>query len=47
MEEWDTLELLDPTIRGSFSRNEVIRCIHIGLLRVQEDPTNRVDLQWQ
>ena len=47
MEEWDTLELLDPTIRGSFSRNEVIRCIHIGLLCVQENPTNRVDLQWQ
>ncbi|GMY37006.1 cysteine-rich receptor-like protein kinase 10 [Fagus crenata] len=35
------LELLDPTIRGSFSKNEVIRCIHIGLLCVQEDPTNR------
>uniref|UniRef100_A0A2N9FA91 Cysteine-rich receptor-like protein kinase 10 n=1 Tax=Fagus sylvatica TaxID=28930 RepID=A0A2N9FA91_FAGSY len=35
------LELLDPTIRGSFSKNEVIRCIHIGLLCVQEDPANR------
>uniref|UniRef100_A0A2N9IYK4 Cysteine-rich receptor-like protein kinase 10 n=1 Tax=Fagus sylvatica TaxID=28930 RepID=A0A2N9IYK4_FAGSY len=34
-------ELLDPTIRGSFSKNEVIRCIHIGLLCVQEDPANR------
>ena len=35
------MELLDPTIRGSFSKNEVIRCIHIGLLCVQEDPANR------
>ncbi|KAF5474691.1 hypothetical protein F2P56_006568 [Juglans regia] len=35
------LELLDPTIRGSFAKNEVIRCIHIGLLCVQEDPANR------
>ncbi|XP_059435430.1 cysteine-rich receptor-like protein kinase 25 [Corylus avellana] len=35
------LELLDPTIRDSFSKNEVIRCIHIGLLCVQEDPANR------
>ncbi|XP_075664880.1 cysteine-rich receptor-like protein kinase 10 [Castanea sativa] len=35
------IELLDPTIRGSHSRNEVIRCIHIGLLCVQENPANR------
>ncbi|KAK7826192.1 putative cysteine-rich receptor-like protein kinase 31 [Quercus suber] len=35
------IELLDPTMRGSHSRNEVIRCIHIGLLCVQENPANR------
>ncbi|KAG2684222.1 hypothetical protein I3760_10G066900 [Carya illinoinensis] len=35
------VELLDPTVRHSYSRNEVIRCIHMGLLCVQEDPANR------
>ncbi|EOY28570.1 Cysteine-rich protein, putative isoform 2 [Theobroma cacao] len=35
------LELLDPSLRSSYSRNEVIRCIHIGLLCVQEDPAER------
>ncbi|GMP72859.1 hypothetical protein CsSME_00030754 [Camellia sinensis var. sinensis] len=31
------LELMDPTLEGFHSRNEVLRCIHIGLLCVQED----------
>ncbi|XP_062087494.1 cysteine-rich receptor-like protein kinase 44 isoform X2 [Humulus lupulus] len=35
------LELLDPTLRNSFSKNEVIRCIHMGLLCVQENPVHR------
>ncbi|KAK4258888.1 hypothetical protein QN277_005286 [Acacia crassicarpa] len=35
------LEMLDPTLRGSYSRNEVIRCIHIALLCVQENPSDR------
>ncbi|KAI9124265.1 hypothetical protein K1719_005565 [Acacia pycnantha] len=35
------LELLDPTLRSSYSRNEVIRCIHIALLCVQENPSYR------
>ncbi|XP_041023461.1 cysteine-rich receptor-like protein kinase 10 [Juglans microcarpa x Juglans regia] len=35
------LELLDPALRHSYSRNEVIRCIHIGLLCVQEAPASR------
>ncbi|KAK2654120.1 hypothetical protein Ddye_013976 [Dipteronia dyeriana] len=35
------LELMDPTLQNSFSRNEVTRCIHIGLLCVQEDPADR------
>ncbi|GAV62659.1 Stress-antifung domain-containing protein/Pkinase_Tyr domain-containing protein [Cephalotus follicularis] len=38
------LELLDPILRDSYSRNEVIRCIHIGLLCVQEDPADRPTL---
>ncbi|KAK2665357.1 hypothetical protein Ddye_003931 [Dipteronia dyeriana] len=38
---WTPLELMEPTLRKSFSRNEVSRCIHIGLLCVQEDPADR------
>ena len=33
--------MLDPTLRESYTPNEVIRCLHIGLLCVQEDPVNR------
>ncbi|CBI29180.3 unnamed protein product, partial [Vitis vinifera] len=35
------LEFMGPTTRNSFSKNEVIRCIHMGLLCVQEDPDDR------
>ncbi|KAF7811127.1 Cysteine-rich receptor-like protein kinase 25 [Senna tora] len=35
------LELLDSTMEGSYSQEEVIKCIHIGLLCVQEDPDDR------
>ncbi|XP_015885095.3 cysteine-rich receptor-like protein kinase 10 [Ziziphus jujuba] len=35
------LEMLDPTVRHAYSRNEVTRCIHIGLLCVQENPAAR------
>ncbi|KAK7391014.1 hypothetical protein VNO78_19292 [Psophocarpus tetragonolobus] len=38
------LEFLDPTLRGSYSRNEVNRCIHMGLLCVQENPSDRPSL---
>ncbi|KAK6917370.1 hypothetical protein RJ641_018121 [Dillenia turbinata] len=31
-------DLVDSTIRDSFSRNNVLRSIHIGLLCVKEDP---------
>ena len=34
-------KLLDPSLRDSYSTNEVIRCIHIGLLCVQENPAKR------
>ena len=33
--------MLDPTLTDTYSRNEVIRCIQIGLLCVQEDPALR------
>ncbi|XP_075666695.1 cysteine-rich receptor-like protein kinase 25 [Castanea sativa] len=36
-----SLELLDPTIRDSYSRTEVNKCIHIALLCVQENPAQR------
>ncbi|RZB43849.1 Cysteine-rich receptor-like protein kinase 25 isoform B [Glycine soja] len=39
--EQTPLELLDPNIGGPYSREEVIKCIHIGLLCVQEDPNDR------
>ncbi|KAK3188247.1 hypothetical protein Dsin_027808 [Dipteronia sinensis] len=34
-------EVLDSNLTDSYSRNEVMRCIHVGLLCVQEDPTAR------
>ena len=38
------LELLDPILRDSFSRNEVKRSIHIGLQCIQENPAQRPNL---
>ncbi|KAK3431965.1 hypothetical protein EUGRSUZ_E04152 [Eucalyptus grandis] len=35
------LEVLDPAVGDSYSRDEVLRCLHIGLLCVQEDPMDR------
>ncbi|XP_015574231.2 cysteine-rich receptor-like protein kinase 10 [Ricinus communis] len=35
------IDVLDPVLKDSYSRNEVLRCIQIGLLCVQEDPTDR------
>ena len=35
------LDLLDRKLEGSYSQNEVLRCIHIGLLCIQEDPNDR------
>ncbi|KAJ4876469.1 putative cysteine-rich receptor-like protein kinase 35 [Raphanus sativus] len=35
------LELVDPTIVDSYESDEAVRCIHIALLCVQEDPTDR------
>ncbi|KAF8029064.1 hypothetical protein BT93_E1667 [Corymbia citriodora subsp. variegata] len=35
------LELTDPSIKESCDRVQVLKCIHIGLLCVQEDPADR------
>ncbi|XP_030474128.1 cysteine-rich receptor-like protein kinase 10 isoform X2 [Syzygium oleosum] len=35
------LEVLDTAVGDSYSKNEVLRCLHIGLLCVQEDPRDR------
>ncbi|CAL5410936.1 unnamed protein product [Camellia sinensis] len=39
------LNLMNSTLEGSYSRSEVIRYIHIGLLCVQEDPEDRPSRQ--
>ncbi|XP_059652116.1 leucine-rich repeat receptor protein kinase HPCA1-like isoform X8 [Cornus florida] len=35
------LELIDPTLDNLFQSNEVLRCIHVGLLCVQDNPIDR------
>lgn len=35
------LDLMDPILKDSYVANEVLKCIHIGLLCVQEDPDDR------
>ncbi|XP_039129809.1 putative receptor-like protein kinase At4g00960 isoform X3 [Dioscorea cayenensis subsp. rotundata] len=39
--EGNPLELVDQTLGNIFIKEQVLRCIHIGLLCVQEDPTKR------
>ncbi|KAF9588059.1 hypothetical protein IFM89_007300 [Coptis chinensis] len=39
--EGNALQLIDPTLTHCFSPNEVMRCIHIGLLCVQENLEDR------
>lgn len=39
------LKLMDPTLSDSYSRIEVIRCIHIGLLCVQEHVDARPSME--
>ncbi|CAD5328798.1 unnamed protein product [Arabidopsis thaliana] len=36
-----SLELIDPAMGENYDKDEVIRCIHIGLLCVQENPADR------
>ncbi|XP_020202809.1 G-type lectin S-receptor-like serine/threonine-protein kinase CES101 isoform X3 [Cajanus cajan] len=42
--EGRVLELIDPTLNELWSRNEVLRCIHIGLLCVQDQATDRPNM---
>ncbi|KAK6932390.1 Gnk2-homologous domain [Dillenia turbinata] len=39
--EGNFLNFMDLSLQDSYSRDEVTRCIHIGLLSVQEDPEDR------
>ncbi|XAR65596.1 Non-specific serine/threonine protein kinase [Bertholletia excelsa] len=39
--EGKPLEFVDSTLRGTYSKSEVSRCIQIGLLCVQKDPEKR------
>ncbi|XP_068644986.1 uncharacterized protein [Aristolochia californica] len=39
-------ELVDPSIRDSCVRHEVLRCIHLGLLSVQDLPCDRPDMSF-
>ncbi|KAI9126923.1 hypothetical protein K1719_002519 [Acacia pycnantha] len=43
--EGTPLELLDPSLRDYCSRNEVIKCIHLSLLCIQENPALRPTIQ--
>lgn len=38
------LEIVDPTMSENYQTNEVTRCIHIALLCVQKEPTDRPNL---
>ncbi|XP_010529554.1 PREDICTED: cysteine-rich receptor-like protein kinase 18 [Tarenaya hassleriana] len=38
------LELVDPIIGENYPKEEAVRCIHIGVLCVQEDPAKRPTL---
>ncbi|GAV89827.1 B_lectin domain-containing protein/Pkinase_Tyr domain-containing protein/PAN_2 domain-containing protein/DUF3403 domain-containing protein [Cephalotus follicularis] len=35
------IELLDPTLRDSYSKDQVLRCINVGLLCVEESASDR------
>lgn len=35
------VEIIDPYLRSASSEDEILRCVHIGLLCVQEDPLDR------
>ncbi|XXG71261.1 hypothetical protein AAC387_Pa07g0554 [Persea americana] len=39
--EGTALELIDPALRGHYQQEQVQRCIHLGLLCVQEFPKDR------
>lgn len=40
------LNLVDPSVAASCSHDEALRCIHIGLLSVQDNPNARPLMSW-
>lgn len=36
-----SLDLIDQTLSGSCNTNEYLKCVNVGLLCVQEDPSDR------
>ena len=34
-------KMMDPSMNNNFSESDVMRCIHVGLLCVQENPADR------
>jgi hypothetical protein len=41
LEEWNPCGVFGSTLEDSYSSNEVVRCIHIALLCVEEDPADK------
>ncbi|KAH7857965.1 hypothetical protein Vadar_018405 [Vaccinium darrowii] len=44
---WDggrALELIDPSIKSSYSQNEVMRCVHVAMLCVQDSAAHRPNM---
>lgn len=39
-------DLLDTTIMDTYSPDEVLLCVHVGLLCVQENPDNRPHMSY-
>lgn len=35
------MELIDPSIKSSYSQNEVMRCVHVAMLCVQDSAAHR------
>ncbi|XXG69309.1 hypothetical protein AAC387_Pa06g2211 [Persea americana] len=42
--EGTSLEIIDQSIAGHHSTNEILRCLHMGLLCVQDDATQRLTM---
>ena len=42
--EGKELEFVDPLLRGSSPTQDVLKCMHVGLLCVQEDPADRPNM---
>jgi len=46
-EHWtmkSVMEMIDPYMSGDSSQDEILRCVHIGLSCVQEDPADRPNI---